>query len=417
MSLKFVVRKLEGHSLQDGGNDASATSPDKATVSPSSKGIASPSGSSKTRFGNQPQLGSSFEQELETEFKSEEEQKLQQINIEKEVEDSGTESDDENDAEVQTVDNDADTDIVDSGVGLNTRSAGKVGGKSSLLPQLKRKEEEELMETGAVQAVQNLNKLQQVHEVHQSLEVVPAHLPMDDTDNHSSEEELEDIIGESRKVYVSETVVQHTVKTVSRNSAGVGAGKGPTTTEKRKWSEVEQGSVHGSGSTSSTTSRTGSGSSGDEEVSGYMGCSTTPVQFCTSPPLNVYKPRRSQSPPPKLFHMAASHMLDHTNTETGAANFLKGNTKVLTGAFRPGGSVGANLPLPHHTTPSQDDDEIDGDRQVDRHADRSPNKKQRSTPRPLARQRPCLDFEKMQQIKTKVVTSWRQGTELSLFCW
>ena len=63
MSLKFVVRKLEGHSLQDGGSDAPATSPDKATVSPSSgKGIAPPSGNSKTRFGNQPQLGSSFEQ-------------------------------------------------------------------------------------------------------------------------------------------------------------------------------------------------------------------------------------------------------------------------------------------------------------------------------------------------------------------
>ena len=57
-----MVRKLEGHSLQDGGSDAPAPSPDKATVSPSSKGIASPSGSSKTRFGNQPQLGSSFEQ-------------------------------------------------------------------------------------------------------------------------------------------------------------------------------------------------------------------------------------------------------------------------------------------------------------------------------------------------------------------
>jgi hypothetical protein len=37
-----------------------------------------------------------------------------------------------------------------------------------------------------------------------------------------------------------------------------------------------------------------------------MGGAYTPVQFCTSPPLNVYKPRRSQSPPPKLFHMAAA---------------------------------------------------------------------------------------------------------------
>lgn len=35
-----------------------------------------------------------------------------------------------------------------------------------------------------------------------------------------------------------------------------------------------------------------------------------------------------------------------------------------------------------------------------------------------SRQRPCLDFEKMQQIKKRVVTSWRpQGGELSLFCW
>ena len=34
--------------------------------------------------------------------------------------------------------------------------------------------------------------------------------------------------------------------------------------------------------------------------------SYTPVQFCTSPPLNVYKPRRSQSPPPKLFHLASN---------------------------------------------------------------------------------------------------------------
>jgi hypothetical protein len=51
------------------------------------------------------------------------------------------------------------------------------------------------------------------------------------------------------------------------------------------------------------------------------------------------------------------------------------------------------------------------------HGHRSPNKRHRSTPRPHNIQRPCLDFEKMQQIKTRVVTSWRQGTELSLFCW
>ena len=66
----------------------------------------------------------------------------------------------------------------------------------------------------------------------------------------------------------------------------------------------------------------------------------------------------------------------------------------------------------------------------------SPNKRHRLTPRPHNIQRPCLDFEKMQQvrstiiimsaklnscflqIKKRVVTSWRpQGAELSLFCW
>merc|ERR1712226_520366 len=48
----------------------------------------------------------------------------------------------------------------------------------------------------------------------------------------------------------------------------------------------------------------------------------------------------------------------------------------------------------------------------------SPSKRHRLTPRPHNIQRPCLDFEKMQQIKKRVVTSWRpQGAELSLFCW
>jgi len=31
-------------------------------------------------------------------------------------------------------------------------------------------------------------------------------------------------------------------------------------------------------------------------------------------------------------------------------------------------------------------------------------------------QRPCLDFEKMQQLRARAV-SWRHGGELSLFCW
>jgi len=386
MSLKFVVKKLEGHSLHEEDTTTSNT---------------------------QNQGGSAAQQTNPDSNNLEKPEK-------EPVDDSGTESDDETDVDAGAdQEEDDDMEVVDSGVGLNTRSAGKVGGKSSLLPPLRRKEEQQLIPCASTS----------------SMETIPAisAQPMDDTDNHSSEEELEDIIGESRKVYVSETVVHHTVKPGVVLPAGGGAVSGGTvaavgaaggaaasggrvggvaTVEKRKWSEVDQESSNSAASSAaaSSSSRTGSGSSGDEEVSGYMGCSTTPVQFCTSPPLNVYKPRRSQSPPPKLFHMASSNRTTDTTT-----NLLKGNTKVPTGAFRPGGGSNSSLgiPIPHfgRGVSEEGEDEMDGDT-------RSPHKKHRSTPRPLAaRQRPCLDFEKMQQIKTKVVTSWRQGTELSLFCW
>ncbi|XP_054262233.1 uncharacterized protein LOC128986113 isoform X2 [Macrosteles quadrilineatus] len=48
----------------------------------------------------------------------------------------------------------------------------------------------------------------------------------------------------------------------------------------------------------------------------------------------------------------------------------------------------------------------------------SPRKRHRHT---AAIQRPCLDFEKMQQLKARAVTAWRHsgehGGELSVFCW
>jgi len=298
MSLKFVTKKLEGHSLDEELNN---------------------------RKG-------------------------------KEVEDSGTESDDE--TEPEPVDGEADSDNVDSGISLNLRSASKVGGRSRQLPPL--------LKEPVVPMV-----------------VVPESGAPEDNDQHSSEEELEDIIGDKRKVYVSEpSVVASGVKTAGRVSA----------VEKRKWSEVDQ-TNHGN--------RTGSGSSGDEEVRGYMGCSYTPVQFCTSPPLNVYKPRRSQSPPPKLFHLSSN------GADNGPVhlNSLR-ETEMLSGAFRP--RVRGDGLLDGRGFEAEDGD-LD--------EDRSPSKKHRTTPRPHNIQRPCLDFEKMQQIKTKVVTSWRQGAELSLFCW
>jgi len=73
----------------------------------------------------------------------------------------------------------------------------------------------------------------------------------------------------------------------------------------------------------------------------------------------------------------------------------------------------------HHTPQSQPQNQQNQQQQNQQQRQTpSPNKRHRLTPRPHNIQRPCLDFEKMQQIKKRVVTSWRpQGAELSLFCW
>ena len=167
-------------------------------------------------------------------------------------------------------------------------------------------------------------------------------------------------------------------------------------------------------------------------LAGGTGSSYTPVQFCTSPPLDVYKPRKSQSPPPKLFHMASQsgpprqHSLDGGRGREG---------QRPSGAFLPRRLL---RPVEYSSLPARQESGEAGEEPEpgEEPGHRSPNKRHRSTPKPQNIQRPCLDFEKMQQvifppslldwrfdpnfffqIKTKVVTSWRQGTELSLFCW
>lgn len=336
-------------------------------------------------------------------------QSLEEEPVEKE--DSGTESDDETETEQG---DEADSDNIDSGISLNLRSGQKMGGgRTKQLPQLSKKD-----------------RIPAAAATPPTVEEDFSQGPVEDTDNHSSEEELEDIIGNSakKKVYTSEPAAV-SIKT----GMCVGTAGRASAVEKRKWSEVDRGSQAGF--------RAGSGSSGDEEVSGYMAGAYTPVQFCTSPPLNVYKPRRSQSPPPKLFHMAATAGAVSAAGLAAEARAMRaggvcttagGGTSERGGAFRPrcssvtGNAIagGAAVSLSHlvearHGDGSVDDEVEgleDGGGEAE-HQRSSPNKRHRATPRPHNIQRPCLDFEKMQQIKTRVVTSWRQGTELSLFCW
>lgn len=99
-----------------------------------------------------------------------------------------------------------------------------------------------------------------------------------------------------------------------------------------------------SGSLSLPRCELSSGSS-DEEVQGLLAAMATPVQFRTSPPRGAHRPgHRSLSPPPKLFHY---------------------------------------VPSPAHDSAV------------------SPRKRHRHTAvsSPHAIQRPCLDFEKMQQVR------------------
>ncbi|XP_034946532.1 lateral signaling target protein 2 homolog [Chelonus insularis] len=229
-------------------------------------------------------------------------------------------------------------------------------------------------------------------------------------DQHSSEEELEVI-----------------------NSPKIVASQGcrpATAPEKRKWSQVSSGNgtqSHCSQTHSSATQQgqqtlgpeasgivatcsapvsragrepAGSGSS-DEEVQGLLGSNSTsvisqPVQFRTSPPVDAHKPGRSLSPPPKLFHAS---------------------TRDPRPPPRPRSRPRHHSHFYHHHHHHHHHHHyVDTD--MDSLSACSPRKRHRP---PHRQPRPCLDFEKMQQLKTRAVTAWRHsgehGNELSVFCW
>ena len=260
---------------------------------------------------------------------------------------------------------------LDSGVSLNLRSADRShrGQRSRQLPSMSRQ-----VSSGGQSSLPTLMGC------------------LDDNDNHSSEEELEDIIGNSGK------------KKVYTGSSSIKTGSSSSNTEKRKWSEVTSSGDEASQvvtTTQSTFARAGSGSSGDEEVSGLMlegtsySTSYTPVQFCTSPPLDVYKPRKSQSPPPKLFHMSPGPPRQHS-LDSG---------QRPSGAFLPRRLL---RPVEYCSLPARQESGEAGEDPDSAEPDpghRSPNKRHRSTPKPQNIQRPCLDFEKMQQVTLTMLGS------------
>lgn len=113
--------------------------------------------------------------------------------------------------------------------------------------------------------------------------------------------------------------------------------------------------------------------SSDEEVCVLTTGSRPPVQFRTSPPLEAHKPLRSVSPPTKMLGLASSGREGLVSASGGGD-----------GRGSPGGGVGGS----EGGTPRAEG----GARAA------SPRKRHRHTPRPHQMHRPCLDFEKMQQV-------------------
>lgn len=313
-------------------------------------------------------------------------------------------------------------------------------------------------------------------------------------DNYSSEEELKEIINEQ---VVTSPAAAGNDDEGSKAKAGVAKKKSPSkkekkltaknnsnstassvkkdiAAEKRKWSEVISDDDLGDldeeddglelEMTSRSYSRVYVRSSGGNSTTASSSCSnedescvcgrrlTTPVQFCTSPPMDVHRPRRKPwtPPPPKVFHVMSNHSasFDLTTQEDDdeivdienrasrplrpSAAFMpgkyiqyihkyipntfvfflvttgNGNASICNGvtsttmpssseffeatnnAASPvtSASTSQYCPRHHHHTQQQQQQ-----RQTP-----SPNKRHRLTPRPHNIQRPCLDFEKMQQV-------------------
>ncbi|VVC34129.1 Hypothetical protein CINCED_3A021861 [Cinara cedri] len=180
-----------------------------------------------------------------------------------------------------------------------------------------------------------------------------------DCDQHSSEEELE-VINSNPEALIQ--VELPTPDPDEANSCGVPENSVASLARKRCRSASEAGCGN-------TIAINWSGSS-DDEVQGLMSTRPTPLKFCASPPSHVHKPGQctvSSSPPLKLVHLSPRQSVSLPNTSPRKRHRTR-----------------------HHLT-----------RNV---------------------QRPCLDFEKMQQLKTLSATSWRHTNkdhsgELSVYCW
>jgi len=225
-----------------------------------------------------------------------------------------------------------------------------------------------------------------------------------DSGNHSSEEELEEIIT-NKKPYVE--ILRDCKRKWTDLSQSDTSCESDTEFEEPELRPLETNNGANQGDSRSTSTSAGSSScdtpSGDEDHNHNQ---PTPVQFSTSPPVDVHKPRRSLSPPPKLFGFR-NH--EPAVGAVGVTELLP-ELRPAHSAPRGGSGLGSySSSLGDLSRLEYDVLERKGKKTI------SPRKRSR-TSRVQHIQRPCLDFEKMQQLRARAV-SWRHGGELSLFCW
>lgn len=199
-------------------------------------------------------------------------------------------------------------------------------------------------------------------------------------DAHSSEEELEVINNQERLKRSPATPPSVSTTIASPESSNLIDGSTSCGAEKRKWSQVNTDVDEYLDDEDYEFSRRQSRSSlsSDEEVTGLFSITsgTAPLQFRTSPPVNVLKPggqRLMTSPPVKMLHNSISSPRKKYRHCSSS---------------HPNGNSNGNVSQQHSSRGNIN------------HI-----------------QRPCLDFEKMQEMKARAVTSWRHGGELSVFCW
>jgi len=161
----------------------------------------------------------------------------------------------------------------------------------------------------------------------------------------------------------------------------------------------------------------------------------SPVEFSNSPPPNAHRPRRSEFPQSKLIGFSNQqkqdvHLLLTNLQHTTSNNQLTQNQQQLAGHneqlitnnqlftnkidesqslldFPEIRTAGIDISKGREpATSAMETDVSTSNRRIF-----SPRKRSRKSQQLLSR--PCLDFEKMQQMQT---VSWHGG-ELSLFCW